>query len=331
MKVIYSNCLGSFVIDKKVEDSILFKKEDSVSRCLQLEKEELIEEEQKLAKKHPDALFLNKKSEKVKQLEDLKKIHEVLANFAKDSPKYFEAELLLAKSKIKNSVKFDNLVVNAISSIEEINKTINLFSRRLREWYELYNPEASRKIADNLKFAQLISEKSREELLKEIKLSKDDSMGADLDDRDVRQVLKLAEQMIKLEELRQKDENYIEELLKENCPNIQKLAGTLLAAKLISLAGSLKHMSELPASTIQLLGAEKAFFRHIKTGAKTPKHGVILQHQLVQRAENKGKAARLLADKISMAAKIDFFKGEFIGDKLLKEVEKKIGGNKNDS
>ena len=69
MKVIYSNCLGSFVIDKKVEDSILFKREDSVQRCLQLEKEELIEEEQKLLKKHPDAIFLNKKSEKVKQLE----------------------------------------------------------------------------------------------------------------------------------------------------------------------------------------------------------------------------------------------------------------------
>ena len=327
MKVIYSNCLGSFVFDKKVEDSILFKREDAVQRCLQLEKEEIIEEEQKLLKKHPDALFLNKKSdEKIRQLDDSKKIREILSNFTKDGPKYFETELILAKNKIKKSVKFDNLVMNCIGSIEEINKTINLFSRRLRVWYELHNPEVSRKIADNVKFAQVITEKRREELLKEIKVKKEESMGADLEEKDIKQILFLADEIIKLNELKENDEKYLEEVMKKNCPNLHAIAGTLIGAKLISLAGSFHHLSELPASTVQLLGAEKAFFRHIKTGSKTPKHGVIVQHYLVQNSKNKGKASRVLADKISIAVKIDFFKGEFIGDKLLKEVEKKLAG-----
>ena len=328
MKVIYSNCIGSFVFDKKIEDSILFRKEDAVARCLQLEKEEVIEEEQKLMKKHPDAIFLNRKSEKtIKQLEDTKKIHEILSNFTNSGEKYFETELSLAKNKIKNSVKFDNLLLNAIGSIEELEKTINLFSRRLREWYGLYNPEVSRKISDNIKFAELISEKSKEVLLNEIKTKKEESMGADLDESDVKQILHLANEIIKLNELKEKDEKYLEKTMEENCPNIQKVAGTLIGAKLISLAGSFKHIAELPASTIQLLGAEKAFFRHLKTGAKTPKHGIIIQHYLVQKSRNKGKAARLLADKISIASKIDFFKGEFIGDKLLKEIEKKLAGD----
>ena len=81
-----------------------------------------------------------------------------------------------------------------------------------------------------------------------------------------------------------------------------------------------------PASTVQLLGAEEALFKHIKTGARCPKYGVLFAHQLVQKADKdrRGRAARVIADKISLASKVDFFKGEFIGDKLLKEVEKKL-------
>ncbi|MBW3022921.1 hypothetical protein KY308_02370, partial [Candidatus Woesearchaeota archaeon] len=279
MKVIYSNCLGSYVFDKKIEDSVLFKKGTEVEKCIQLEKEELIEEEKQLLKKHPDALFINKKSEKnIKQLEDSNKIREILLNFRDYGSKYFETEILLARNKIKNSVKFDNLVVHSINLIEEVNKTINLFSRRLREWYELYNPEFSRKIADNIDFAKKITEKSKKELLKEIKFDEKISMGADLEDFDIKQILELAKEIIQLSELKQKNEKYLEKVMGEKCPNIQKVAGTLIGAKLIALAGSFQRIMELPASTVQLLGAEKAFFRHMKTGAKIPKHGIILQH-----------------------------------------------------
>ncbi len=114
--------------------------------------------------------------------------------------------------------------------------------------------------------------------------------------------------------------------MKDYCPNITVVAGVMVGAKLIALAGDLKRLILFPSSTVQLLGAEKALFRHMKTGARVPKHGIIHEHALVAKAskENKGKAARALADKISMAAKIDYFKGEFIGDKLKKKLEERF-------
>jgi nucleolar protein 56 len=82
----------------------------------------------------------------------------------------------------------------------------------------------------------------------------------------------------------------------------------------------------MPASTLQILGAEKALFRHIKSGARPPKHGLIHEHQFLQNAKKNeiGKKSRALADKLSIAVKVDFFKGEFIGKKLKKELEEKF-------
>ena len=97
-------------------------------------------------------------------------------------------------------------------------------------------------------------------------------------------------------------------------------------AKLMALAGSLKHLSQIPASTVQLLGAEKALFRHMTTGAKCPKYGILFQHPYVSQAKKQvqGKIARLLADKISIAVKVDYFKGAFIGDTLKEQLKEKI-------
>ncbi|MFC1801226.1 C/D box methylation guide ribonucleoprotein complex aNOP56 subunit, partial [Nanoarchaeota archaeon] len=111
---------------------------------------------------------------------------------------------------------------------------------------------------------------------------------------------------------------------KKYCPNLLELCGSTIGSGLIELAGSLKRLATFPSSTVQLLGAEKALFRHIRTGARSPKHGLILQHPLVQNAKEKGKAARALADKISLASRLDFFKGEFKAKEMRKELEKKF-------
>ena len=110
------------------------------------------------------------------------------------------------------------------------------------------------------------------------------------------------------------------------CPNITAVAGAVIGAKLLAIAGSLKKLSLFPASTVQLLGAEKALFRHLKTGAKSPKYGILHEHPLIAQAKKKdhGKVARLLADKIAIAAKVDFFKGNYVGDKLKKDIERRI-------
>ena len=121
----------------------------------------------------------------------------------------------------------------------------------------------------------------------------------------------------------QEDED-IKENFEERCRNLNCVAGRDIGIMLISHAGSLKKLALMPSSKIQLLGAEKSLFRHLKKATPSPKHGIIFSHALVSGAKNKGKAARLLADKIAIAARIDYFKGKFIGDKLRKDVEEKI-------
>jgi len=111
------------------------------------------------------------------------------------------------------------------------------------------------------------------------------------------------------------------------CPNIYSLTGGLIGAKLLEKAKSLRHMAFLPSSTIQLLGAEKALFRHLRNKKiRPPKHGLILSHPTVMDAKrtDRGAAARMFAAKISIAAKVDYFHGEFIGDRLREELEKKL-------
>ena len=121
-------------------------------------------------------------------------------------------------------------------------------------------------------------------------------------------------------------ENQIETDMNKIAPNTSKLAGPILGARLISLSGGLDHLAFLPASTIQVLGAEKALFRFKKEGGKPPKHGVIFQHSYINKASRnaRGKIARAFATKISTAVKADVFTKRDISDELTKELQKRI-------
>ena len=125
---------------------------------------------------------------------------------------------------------------------------------------------------------------------------------------------------------RDRIEEYIEGIVSETCPNMCALLGGPLAARLISMSGGLERLTTLPSSTVQLLGAEKAMFRHLRSGKRPPKHGVLYQHPAVHRAPYwlRGKIARTLAGKTLIAAKVDFFKGEYCGDALVEEFEKRV-------
>jgi nucleolar protein 56 len=244
--------------------------------------------------------------------------------------KYFSEfrknNLVLTKQKIKDSVSDHLLIIQTISSIEEIDRVANILAKRLREWYSYYLPEFPKSIEKHEKFVELILKKNKDELLNELKLKKQESMGADLPKDDLKPILNLAEKLSNLYQLKEEQKQYLEKIMEKVCPNLLAIAGPLIGAKLIEHAGSLKHLTEIPASTIQLLGAEKALFRHMKTGARPPKYGLIFAHQLVAQAKKKdqGKVARGLADKLSIAIKVDYFKGEFIGDKLKKQLEAKF-------
>ena len=131
---------------------------------------------------------------------------------------------------------------------------------------------------------------------------------------------------MELYKARRKLDSYVEKLMGEVAPNIRILAGSSLGARLVSLAGGLENLSRMPASTIQILGAEKALFRSMKTGALPPKHGAIFQHQDIHQALRwqRGKIARALSGKIAIAARVDAFRGEFMGEKLKIELDARV-------
>ncbi|MEK6901736.1 MAG: hypothetical protein AABX37_05310 [Nanoarchaeota archaeon] len=309
MRYLFTNVLGSFVIDENIHlvDSILFS---DTEQYLAPEKTETT-----LIRKHlhldplpkhllPHALLLFKEKHFL--------------------PEFKKRNLLLTKNALKQSVSEDILIMQAISSILELDKMTNILSKRLREWYGWYFPELSEQCSSHEKFVELIITKSREELQNDI--SQNETMGADLSPVHVEEMRQLALQVHALYQLRRHHEIYLEQTMKQYCPNLLELAGTTIAAQLIELGKGLKHLALLPSSTIQLLGAEKALFRHLKTGSRSPKHGIIINHPLVQNAKwkEKGKMARSLADKLSLCARLDYFKGEFKAPEYRQALEKKL-------
>ncbi|MFT4311323.1 MAG: hypothetical protein ACMXX7_01730 [Candidatus Woesearchaeota archaeon] len=222
-----------------------------------------------------------------------------------------EKQLKKTKQQIKQAVNPDNMIINAVNMIEEIDKTANSLIMRLRDWISVINPELEDKVEND------------ENLLKKI-ISQDitkSEMGKTLSKDDIEILKKLAEKIKGIQNQKQELENYIEKLLKNHAPNLLGMLGVNITSKMLKEAKSLKKLAFLQSGTVQLLGAEKALFRHLKTGAKSPKYGIILNHPIVQESKNKGKTSRVLADKISIAARLDYFKGEIMHEELIKQVK----------
>ncbi|MBU4284036.1 MAG: NOP58 family protein [Nanoarchaeota archaeon] len=318
----------------RIIDKAFFDENKIVSNAENLEKGEWLDEEKALIKKHGHKIIYlgKKKTELIETSKDNK--FEIVNERISEMPEFYpmmrKAGIIIAKHKIKNSVKQDTLVIQAINNINELDRVANTLIKRLREWYELYLPEFSKRVRDNEKFVELILKNNKTELLKEINISSKKSMGADLSESDLKPIAKLAKSITSLYALRESQSQYLELIIKKTYPNMYAITGSQIGAKLISLAGSFEKLAKFPASTIQLLGAEEALFRHLKTGAKSPKYGILHEHPLVTQAKasEKGKIARALGDKISIAVKVDFFKGKFIGEKLRKDLEKKFIKNK---
>ncbi|MBS3123415.1 hypothetical protein J4437_02135 [Candidatus Woesearchaeota archaeon] len=273
-------------------------------------------EENKLKKEFPQAKLL-----------PIEKNFTVLSLLAKKDnyQAFYEKNIEQTKEDLRKSVNEDCLIIQAIANINELDRVVNILAKRLREWESWSYPELSEEIMDHKTYAQLVLETIAESR------TNANSMGADLSSFHLEEIKLLASEIINIYSLRHKHEAYLENVMKEYCPNIMELAGVTIGARLVELGRSLKHLALLPASTIQLLGAEKALFRHIKTGSRSPKFGVIHAHPLVQKAkrEDKGKVARMLADKLSLCARLDYFKGEFKAPDYKKELEEKIAVSSN--
>lgn len=253
-----------------------------------------------------------------------------------------EVSVALTRMEIRKAAeKRDLLIVQAIQAIDDLDRTLNLFASRLREWYGLHFPELSRLVdkhetylrlvgtigdraeftSENLEKAGLSSDK-----IKTIVTAAKTSMGADVAEEDLEKIRDMCRNTLELYRIRSDLESYVDSTMKTVAPNVYSLVGAALGARLIALAGGLGNLAKRPASTIQVLGAEKALFRALRTGARPPKHGVIFQHQDIHSAQRwqRGKIARALAGKLAIAARLDAFAGEFLGDSLRADFEKRV-------
>lgn len=220
------------------------------------------------------------------------------------------------KKAIKESFTRDLLLKELVNTLDTLDLIINQYAERLRHWATDYYPEAVSNIQDNKAFADFLLAPNPQK----------DSMGATPTKEDTETLQNNAIQLLALHALRQENHNYLVKLTETICPNTAILAGPALAARLIAETGSLKRFSQLPATTIQLLGAEAALYRHLKTQAKPPKYGHLYIHPLISKSpkKEKGKRARALAAKIALTARVDYFGGKPIGQQLLQELTKRF-------
>ncbi|MDO5860580.1 NOP5/NOP56 family protein [Methanobrevibacter sp.] len=249
--------------------------------------------------------------------------------FGLDDKKISEIYQRLAIYKIKKeSASEDKHLIQAINSIDEIDETISKLIERIREWYALYFPEMDI-IKNNETYIKLISQNKTKENIIEAKPEAFPNNVLDLEDdinpQDLEIMNKYAQSIHELQKTRKDIEEYIDAKMESIAPNLRLLVGPTLGAKLISHAGGIKRLAMYPSSTVQIMGAEKALFRHLKSGDRPPKYGLIYQHPQVRGAKwwNRGKIARMLAGKISLAVRRDVFTGT-IDENVAEDFKEKI-------
>ncbi|VDL97871.1 unnamed protein product [Schistocephalus solidus] len=263
-----------------------------------------------------------------------------------------QAQIGLGHSYSRAKVKFnvnraDNMVIQTISLLDQMDKDINTFSMRIKEWFSYHFPELMKIVPESSNYIKLVNllrsrEQTTEDRLQEIEDIIQDhekaqaiveaaktSMGFDVTDQDVENLTLFTDRIKLFLERRAKAYDYLVSKLSGVAPNLNCLIGSQVAARLISHAGSLTNLAKFPASTIQILGAEKALFRALRTRGRTPKYGLIFHSSFIGRAakENKGRISRFLAAKCALATRIDCFSDilcNVYGKHLRQQVEDRL-------
>src|ERR671925_1908124 len=271
----------------------------------------------------------------------------VKAGFANNEQEAMQAlrefAINLSSARVKEaSEQLDLHIIQSINALDELDKIINTVGARMREWYGLHFPELDNLIQSLVVYAEIVSkaglrEKITVEILqstgmqdKKVEVILDAarrSKGGDMTPENLAIVKRLADQVISQSDLRRVLTDHIEVAMETVAPNVKELLTATVGARIIAKAGSLARLAMLPASTIQILGAEKALFRALKTGARPPKHGLLFQHPLVHSAPKwqRGKIARAIASKVAIASRIDYYrhdgKDNTIYDKLKIRID----------
>ncbi|KAM0868965.1 hypothetical protein ACQ4PT_040976 [Festuca glaucescens] len=228
----------------------------------------------------------------------------------------------LSRYKLKFSPeKVDTMIIQAIGLLDDLDKELNTYAMRVREWYGWHFPELTKIVADNIHYAKAVklmgnrvnavnldfSEILEEDVEAELKEAAVISMGTEVNDLDLSNIRELCDQVLSLSEYRAQLYDYLKSRMNTIAPNLTALVGELVGARLIAHGGSLMNLAKQPGSTIQILGAEKALFRALKTKHATPKYGLIYHASLIGQAapKHKGKISRSLAAKTALAIRYD--------------------------
>lgn len=320
--LLHTTWFGTFLLeDGEVVQSVLFRPDPELlaRRMMAVEEREVLPEERQLVRGLEEFFVTERRLESAGGL------------FTSEAPPFLrpeafdvdvgllrEAMIALGKIRMERAVSPVDHIVQAVRTYDDLTRTANRLTERLRDWYALHFPELPR-LVDTKEFVELVAEHGRREAMP----GKAESVGAPMEDEDVRAVQGLAEQTRDLARRRASLDAYIEEKMGRLAPNVAHLAGPIIGARLLALAGGLEEMARMPSSTIQLLGAEKALFRHLKKGSKPPKHGILFQHPWVHNAPywQRGAIARGLAAKLAIAARADAYTGRFVADDLKAQVE----------
>ena len=337
---------GFFAFDSENEliSKKLFPEDEIISRLAEINDKQIVKEEKEIIEEvsmEYDEILI----ESNKRLSDYDNPKVVIrtpnqageylrgnyAEFGLDEEEITKIYQNLAIYKIKKeSSSEDKHLIQAVNSIDEIDESISKLIERIREWYALYFPEMD-VIKNNETYIKLISEnKSKDEIVK----AKPDAfpddiidLDEDINPEDLEIMNNYAKSIHELQKSRKNIENFIDHKMESIAPNLRLLVGPTLGAKLISHAGGIKRLALYPSSTVQIMGAEKALFRHLKSGDRPPKYGLIYQHPQVRGAKwwNRGKIARMLAGRISLAVRRDVFTKTFdenVFEEFKAQVEK---------
>ena len=337
---------GFFAFDSENEliSKKLFPEDEIISRLAEINDKQIVKEEKEIIEEvsmEYDEILI----ESNKRLSDYDNPKVVIrtpnqageylrgnyAEFELDEAEIAKIYQNLAIYKIKKeSSSEDKHLIQAVNSIDEIDESISKLIERIREWYALYFPEMD-VIKNNETYIKLISEnKSKDEIVK----AKPDAfpddiidLDEDINPEDLEIMNNYAKSIHELQKSRKNIENFIDHKMESIAPNLRLLVGPTLGAKLISHAGGIKRLALYPSSTVQIMGAEKALFRHLKSGDRPPKYGLIYQHPQVRGAKwwNRGKIARMLAGRISLAVRRDVFTKTFdenVFEEFKAQVEK---------
>lgn len=324
--ILVTKWFGTFLCEQgKVLESRLFPNdlESISSRMRRMRNREVLEEEAELGKRA--------KAVAERRLGVIAKVIAFDSTFIRSEKYGFDPDLLrqatmrLARESLSEEDP-GAYITEQVRAFDDLLSTGNLMSERLREWYGLYYPELER-LVDDRRYAELVAlDPERESVAATAGGDSSSSVGAMMSGEDLASIQALARSASEILKTRDQMEASIQKKMAEEAPNLSAVAGPVIGARLISLAGGQGRLAGMPTSTIQLLGAEKAMFRHLKDKSRPPKHGIIFQHPHVHKAPYwmRGKIARALAGKISIAAKVDYYGSDDISSQLISSLEARI-------